>query len=414
MRIQQTPTSAALKGRLRPLYIAVFLQGFLLWLPVEKLFMNQIGFTPVSVGVMAAAYAAVTPLLEVPSGVLADRWSRRGVLILSAVALLLASLVGGLSESVPIYIVSAMILGVYFALYSGVSESVVYDLVLEVTGTGEGYSRYLGRVRLLEGTALVVSSLVGGWLAGLLGSRMTYFITLPFAVLAILAYARLQEPGLFRAGVREPLRAHLALTFRTITGRDVVLPIVILGALTAMLAQVIYEFGPLWLVAVAAPAVVFGPYWAGLMSTIGLGGVIASRVRLDRPVVAVGFVAVLVLASALLSVQTSLAVVIPAQIVVALLLAIAGVHVSAMLHDAIPSAIRAGVASGISTISWLGFLPFALGFGWVTGAFGTHVSGWLITGTAVIAGSLLIRLSLRRPKNPDPSGPTHHPERQLA
>ena len=306
-----------------------------------------------------------------------------------AVALLLASLVGGLSDSVPTYIVSAMILGVYFALYSGVSESVVYDLVLEVTGTGEGYARYLGRVRLLEGTARVVSSLVGGWLAGLLGSRMTYFITLPFAVLAIAAYARLQEPGLFRAGVREPLRAHLALTFRTITGRDLVLPIVILGALTAMLAQVIYEFGPLWLVAVAAPAVVFGPYWAGLMSTIGLGGVIASRVRLDRPAVAAGFVAVLILASALLSVQTSLAVVIPAEIVVALLLAIAGVHVSALLHAAIPSTIRAGVASGMSTISWIGFLPFALGFGWVTGVFGTDVSGWLITGTAVIAGGLL-------------------------
>jgi MFS family permease len=414
MRIQQTPTAVALNRRLRPLYLAVFLQGFLLWLPVEKLFMNEIGFTPVSVGVMAAAYAAVTPLLEVPSGVLADRWSRRGVLIVSAVALLLASLIGGLSNSVPTYIVSAMILGVYFAMYSGVSESVVYDLVLEGTGTGEDYPRYLGRVRLLEGTALVVSSLVGGWLAGLLGSRMTYFITLPFAVLAIVAYARLQEPRLVRAGVREPLRAHLALTFRTITGREVVLPIVILGALTAMLAQLIYEFGPLWLVAVAAPAVVFGPYWAGLMSTIGLGGVIASRVRLDRPAVAAGFVSVLVLASALLSVQTALAVIIPAQIVVALLLAIAGVHVSALLHDAIPSAIRAGVASGMSTISWLGFLPFALGFGWVTGVFGTHVSGWLITGTAVIAGGLLIRLSLRRPKSPDLSCPTHHPERQVA
>lgn len=414
MRNQQAPITATLNGRLRPLYLGVFLQGFLLWLPIEKLFMNQIGFTPVSVGVMAAAYAAVTPLLEIPSGVLADRWSRRGVLILSAVALLLASLVGGLSGSVPMYIVSAMILGVYFALYSGVSESVVYDLVLEVSGTSENYPRYLGRLRLLEGAALVISSLVGGWLAGLFSSRATYFMTLPFAMLAVLAYARFAEPRLFRAGGREPLRAHLGLTFRTITGRDVVLPIVILGALTAMLAQVIYEFGPLWLVAVAAPAVMFGPYWAGLMSTLGLGGVIANRVRLDRPVVAIGFVSVLILASALLSVQTALAVVIPAQILVALLLAIAGVHVSALLHDAIPSSIRAGVASGMSTLSWLGFLPFALGFGWVTSAFGTDVSGWLITGTAAVVGSLLIRLSLRRPPMSDFTLSTHSPEKQLA
>ena len=30
--------------RLRPLYLAVALQGSMLWVPVEKLFMSQIGF----------------------------------------------------------------------------------------------------------------------------------------------------------------------------------------------------------------------------------------------------------------------------------------------------------------------------------------------------------------------------------
>ena len=37
----------------------------ILWVPIEKLFMTQIGFDAASVGVMAAAYAAVVPLLEV-------------------------------------------------------------------------------------------------------------------------------------------------------------------------------------------------------------------------------------------------------------------------------------------------------------------------------------------------------------
>ena len=38
--------------------------------------MSEIGFDPASVGVMAAAYAAVVPIIEIPSGILADRWSR--------------------------------------------------------------------------------------------------------------------------------------------------------------------------------------------------------------------------------------------------------------------------------------------------------------------------------------------------
>jgi predicted MFS family arabinose efflux permease len=393
------PRVGAVHRRLRPLYLAVALQGMLLWIPVEKLFMNEIGFTAASVGVMAAAYAAVTPLLEVPSGILADRWSRRGVLVLSAVALLACTLVGGLSTGVPMYIASAMLLGVYFAMYSGTVESIVYDLVLEETGSGDSYQRHIGRVRALESAALVGSSLAGGWLAGLAGPRATYFVTLPFAALSVLAYLRFREPALHRTGERDSLRDHVVLTFRTIVRRGDLLPIVVLGALTALIAQVIFEFGPLWLVALAAPAVLFGPYWAGLVSTLGLGGLIAGRIRLDRPVIAVGFAALMTGTGVLLSLSTSLAAVITAQVVLALLISIAGIHVSSLLHDAVPSPIRAGVASGVSTVSWIGFLPFALVFGWVTKEFGTGASGWMITASTVLAAALLIQLARRsRPR----------------
>jgi MFS family permease len=392
-----TRTSSALRARLLPLHIAVALQGMMLWVPVEKLFMKQIGFTAASVGLMAAVYAAVTPILEVPSGILADRWSRRGVLIVSAVALAACSLVGGLSNSVALYIVSAMILGVYFAMYSGTVESIVYDVVLEETGAGDLYQARVGRVRLIESAALVTSSLAGGWLAGLAGPRITYFVTVPFAVLAIAAYLRFDEPRLHQAGDRVALRDHIAVTYRTITSRGPVLPIIVLGALTALILQVIFEFGPLWLVALAAPAALFGPYWAGLVSTLGIGGLLAGRLDISRPGTVRVVVMLMVLASVVLNVSDSVAAVIVAQVVLALLLATASIHVSALLHGAVPSSIRAGVASGVSTISWIGFLPFALVFGWVTKAYGEHASGWLITGATVLVAVLLVRMSQRQP-----------------
>jgi predicted MFS family arabinose efflux permease len=80
-----------LARRLLPLQIGMALQGLILWVPIEKLFMTQIGFDAASVGAMAAAYAAVVPLLEVPSGILADRWSRSRLLVLACVALMVSS-----------------------------------------------------------------------------------------------------------------------------------------------------------------------------------------------------------------------------------------------------------------------------------------------------------------------------------
>jgi MFS family permease len=392
--LTRTHPSPSLRSRLLPLHLAVFLQGFMLWVPVEKLFMNEIGFDAASVGLMAAAYAAVVPVVEVPSGILADRWSRRGVLILASVALAVTSVVGGLSDGVPVYIVSALVLGVYFAMYTGTMEAVVYDTVLEHTGDGEAFEERIGRVRLVESVALVSSSLAGGWFASLASPRLMYFLTVPFSVLSIAAYLRFREPRLHKSEDPGSLRSHLAVTYRTLAHRGRLLPVITLAVLASLILQVIFEFGPLWLVALAVPAFMYGPYWAGLVSTLGLGGLLAGRLRLDRPATVAGVVALMTVASVVLAVSGNIAVVMTAQVVLALLVVLASIHVTRLLHDAVPSAVRTGVASGVGALSWITFLPFALVFGLVSKDHGVHTAAWMITVAAALAGLLFAKVAL--------------------
>ncbi|MBB4907874.1 MFS transporter [Actinophytocola algeriensis] len=377
-----------LTRRLLPLHAGVALQGFVLWYPVEKLFMTEIGFDAASVGVMAAAYAAVVPLFEVPSGVLADRWSRRGVLVVASVALAVCSLVGGLSTNVPTYIAGVLALGLYFAMYSGTLDAIVYDTVLEETGGSGDFERRLGRVRFVESVALVGSSLAGGVLAGLLDARATYFVTIPFSLVSIACYLRFREPTLHRAEVRTPLRAHLATTFRAAHRRLV--PVIALAVLAAVLTQVVFEFGPLWLVALGVPAVLYGPYWAGLMSTLGIGGLLVGQ--LARPSRLAGAGVVLTGALVVLGVSHDFVVVTAAQVVAALVLVAVGIHASRLVNDAIPSTVRAGVTSGVSSLSWLVFLPFSLLFGVVSDASGVHRAAWLLVGVAAAVALLLVAL----------------------
>jgi hypothetical protein len=79
--------------------------------------------------------------------------------------------------------------------------------------------------------------------------------------------------------------------------------------------------------------VLFGSYWAALTSTLGLGGYLAAKLDLTRMPVVV------------------------AQVVLALLLAVVAIYAGRLLHDAVPSTIRAGVSSGAGTASWALFLP---------------------------------------------------------
>ena len=53
-----------------------------------------------------------------------------------------------------------------------------------------------------------------------------------------------------------------------------VIAVTVLGSL---LMQGMLEFGPLWLVALAVPAFLYGPHWAGLTAALGLGGLLGAR-----------------------------------------------------------------------------------------------------------------------------------------
>ncbi|TDD67401.1 MFS transporter [Jiangella aurantiaca] len=392
---KREPYPSTLRRRLRPLQLAVVLQGVLLWVPIEKLFMSEIGFDPVTIGIMAAVYAAVVPLIEIPSGILADRWSRRSVLLTGTIGMVGASLIGGLSTGVPLYMVSAMSLGVYFAMSSGTLDAVVYDTVLEETGGSDLYERSIGRIRLGESAALMSSALAGGWLAGMLSTRMTYFLTVPFVLLAIVALLRFREPRLHETGQSESLRTHLGQTYRTLGRRGQVRPIVLAMVLAAVTTSLLIEFGPLWLVALAVPAVAFGPYWAALMAAFGFAGALAGRVRLDDRRIAAGATVLLAAAGLVLTTGAAAVLIVPAQVLLALLTILFGIHLSKLLHDAVPSTVRTGVASGVSALSWLAFLPVALVVGAVIDGGGVRTAGWLVLATAVLTGVLLLSLARR-------------------
>jgi MFS family permease len=400
VQVADAPTDVGIERRLLPVYAAAFLQNVALWVPIEKLFMTDIGFDNGSVAVMAAAYAAVVPLLEVPSGILADRWSRRGVVLLAQAALIISVLVGGLSSNVATYIVAALFLGVFFAMQSGTFESIAYDTILEETGDSSLFERTIGRIRFMESVGLVVSALAGGLLAEAVPLRATYFLTAPFIVVAGVALLRFREPQLHRDDEAEPLRLQVSATYRALLDRGETRPIVALLVLTALLLQAMLEFGPLWLVALAASAGLYGPHWAGLMAALGIGGLLGSRLALNRPVTAAALAATIVGCCVVLTTSHVIGIVIVAQILLVLVVVAVSIPVTGRLHDAVPSTIRAGVASGVGTLTWLTFLPLAFAFGAVSDRTGVHETGWILGLVAVPAVVLLagtVRAFVRAP-----------------
>jgi MFS family permease len=385
-----TTSRPALRRRLRPLFVAVVLQGVALWVPIQKLFLTGIGFDAASIGVMAAVYAIAVPLFEVPSGVLADRWSRRGVLMLAVLAAAVSVIIGGSSGNVTSYLVSAIFLGLYFAMQSGTFDSLVYDTVLAETGSSNDFERTIGRLRLVESLALMSSALVGAGIAQVAPLQLTYFLTvLPLAG-AGFALWRFREPGLHTGTETQSLRRQVATAYRTLARPGQLRLVVALMIIAAVLTQAMLEFGPLWLIWLTVPAIVYGPHWAGLTAALGAGGVLGFQTWLTRRPVVVIMAGAVVAACVTLTLARSVVFVVGAQILLVLVLVAASIPATRLLHDAVPSTARASVASGVGALTWLSFVPAALIIGLVSDRAGVSNVGWLLIGLAALAGILII------------------------
>src|SRR6266699_4340999 len=209
-------SQALLTKRLLPLFIAAFSQGLVLWAPIEKVFLRSLGFDQAALGLMAACYTSLIPLLDLTSGILADRWSRKGVLMLASVASMLNALLGGFSHDVPTYLVSTLFFGVEVALVSGTYESILYDTLLEHTGHSHAFEQRLGQVKLLSSLALLLSSLAGGIVATVLSPRLAYFATIPLVAISLGALLTFKETHLHHSEGRTSLSSHLRPISQTI------------------------------------------------------------------------------------------------------------------------------------------------------------------------------------------------------
>jgi hypothetical protein len=275
---------------------------------------------------------------------------------------------------------------------------------LEEIGTAGTFERHFGRIQTWSSVALTGSALIGGVIAGLTSPRLTYLITVPFAIAGLLLLLRFREPTLHRrASARSGMREHLVATWRAVTGRPRVAALVVTSVIAAAAMQMVFEFGPLWLLAAGIATAVFGPYTAGLTATLGLGGLLAGRLPLDRPGPALAVTAVLTGAGVTLVLGAGGWLVIAGQIVLAALLAMLGIHLSRLLHDAVPSDMRTGIASGVSTLSWLTFLPCSMLFGVLSRHGGVHTAGWIVLGLVVPAGLILTTLNRRSPATAVPA-----------
>jgi MFS family permease len=382
--------SRAVRRRLRPLYVTAFLQGCVMWYSVEKPFQVSIGFSDQAITIATVSYIIVMAVAAVPLGILADRWSRRGVLHLATCGLVTASLLCGLSHGFWMYTAGLAAWGVFYACYAGTYDALVWDVLLEEAGSADDFEFWFGRIQRNEAAALITGAVLCIGVSRIAGLRAEFLLTIPVTCCAFVSLHLFREPVLHKAAA-SGLGAHVSQVFRSLAAKDIGWIAACLGCnLVAKL--LIFEFMQLWLLPERLPDWVFSTGFAIVCAGSLAAGHYGGRLRRSAAPVA----GLMVLAA-----SSGLFARIPVVIIAAQALAITGIiALQAVLYSCLhktitDSRIRAGTSSVVSTASMVAFVPVALGFGAVADGHGVFTASWFAVAPIAGMGITLVVITLR-------------------
>lgn len=254
---------------------------------------------------------------------------------------------------------------------------------MEEEGTSKNFQKYLGRFRAVEGITFVIAALVGGFIATTFELRDTYLISLPLIAVALIFLWKFKEPRLHKAEVADPVFTHIRQTFAAVLRNPTLLPVVVATVGFMVFQEIIFEFSQLWFIAVAAPIALYGVFNAAVFSSWTTGGLLAARLKSKGTTVIL--MVVLLAMSVLLALAKDHILVLVAQVVLAVCLVALAIVLAKKMHDELPSRLRAGSSSVISTIARIIIIPGSLVFTGVANVQGMPVATYMLVGVAVLS-----------------------------
>jgi DHA1 family multidrug resistance protein-like MFS transporter len=140
------------------------------------------------IGWAISAFALARMFMDVPAGFLADRFGRKGNMIVGLIFIILSSVAAGIANSYHWLILARIVEGIGSALYITSATTWVAQV-----SAGESRGRYMS---LYSGLIFVGTSfgpVIGGYSAVHFGLRAPFFIYAAFALLGLMATIPLKE-----------------------------------------------------------------------------------------------------------------------------------------------------------------------------------------------------------------------------
>jgi MFS family permease len=163
------------------------------FLPIIVLFWKQNGLDPFDIYLLQGIFALAMVLLEVPTGMVADRLGKRASLIAAQSLTTVGMTIYALGRCFTVFLVAEVVMALGIALLSGADSALLYDTLRRLGRHGE-YRKVEGKARSLQMASFAVANVIGG-LVGSLSYRAAMWLSVLGPILGLLIALRFVEAG---------------------------------------------------------------------------------------------------------------------------------------------------------------------------------------------------------------------------
>lgn len=382
-----------LRENIRKFYLFNILSSFVLYYAIDKILMASRGLSVTDIVLVEIAYTVARVVLEVPSGALADRWSRKYVLAMNMALFTLTTFLWAIAPGLSMFVLGSLIASIHSALKSGTDTSFLYD-TLKQLGKTDDYVKTQGNVMFWENLLSILAGIGGGMLADAFGLAVPFWVTLPFSLGAAAIALTFTEPQIHRTTGEISFWRHIAGTGRYLLKHQYIVHLTVFSVIMGISILLIDEYSQLYFVGIGVPILALG-YLSAVGSGIeAIGGKVAYRLnRFGRKKVFALAIAVSAAGFVIVGLTNSLWGV-PFAFLPWLAYYFTYPLALGDLHNELPSEQRATGESFLALSRSLAYAPAAFGFGRAADKFSISTA-YLIIGAMAALYFVLFIFSFR-------------------
>lgn len=246
---------------------------------IERLYWASRGMTEQGVVYTEIIYAVVVILLEVPTGALADRWSKKVLLVLSAVLSFSELFILIYANNFWHFALAVALAGLGKALSSGTSNALIFES-LKMLGEEHSFEKVSGRIGFFDYSAAMLGALAGSYIAYSKSYITTYWLSLISVFITIIAALFLKDTdSIEEKEAKLDYIQHMKEAFSFLKGKPAIRFVLFFGIIAGAVFTYIDEFWQTYLNAINIPIYLFGIISATRMISSSISGIYAYKLK---------------------------------------------------------------------------------------------------------------------------------------